>query len=72
MYFGNNSHRSLMICKHCLLMAYFLSNASVHFIYMLNALKFFFFNFLILRVNSVIVGPIYICPAISYYWIRHV
>ena len=70
MYLENNFHPLLMICKHCLLRAYFLSNASVHSV--LYAECFNFLNFLILYLNSVIVGPTYTRPLICYYWVRHV
>ena len=70
MYLENNFHPLLMICKHCLLRAYFLLNASIHSV--LYAECFNFLNFLILYLNSVIVGPIYTRPLICYYWVRHV
>ena len=53
-----------MICKHCLLMAYFLLNTSVHFILYVKCS--IFLNFLILHLHSFIAWPIYICPAINY------
>ena len=47
MYLENNFHPLLMICKHCLLRAYFLSNASVHSVLYAECFNFFlnFFNF---------------------------